>query len=473
MDVFMRDSDAFSWYMERDPILRSTVVAVAWLERSPDWQVLTDKLDQATRLIPMFRQRVLEPPGRIASPRWTFDDGFDLSWHLRRIDAPAPHTPATVIEFARQAAMTAFDRSRPLWEFTLIEHLAGGRAALVMKLHHSLTDGLGGMQLALLLFDTTREPVRSETMPEAPLGEHLDTSALIRESVAASMTRASGIAGDVAWGVLPSAIRAASQPLRTLESALATARSIGRTVAPVRVTLSPIMTERGLGRHLDMVEVGLADLKRAAAAAGGSVNDGFMAAATGGLRRYHERHGAPVDSLRVTLPISIRTAADPMGGNRITLIRFPVLVSEADPAARIPAMGRMCRAARDERSLEFTNAIAGALNLLPHGVVGSMLKHVDFLASDVPGFPFPVYLGGARMERYSPFGPTIGASVNMTLLSYDGTCCVGVTVDTAAVPDHDVFLQCLREGFDEVLALGGAYAPARLPIHDRPAKAAA
>jgi WS/DGAT/MGAT family acyltransferase len=342
-----------------------------------------------------------------------------------------------------------------------------------MKLHHSLTDGLGGMQLALLLFDTTREPVRSETMPEAPLGEHLDTPALIRESVAASMTRASGMAGDVAWGVLPSAIRAASQPLRTLESALATARSIGRTVAPVRVTLSPIMTERGLGRHLDMVEVGLADLKRAAAAAGGSVNDGFMAAATGGLRRYHERHGATVDSLRVTLPISIRTAADPMGGNRITLIRFPVLVSEADPAARIPAMGRMCRAARDERSLEFTNAIAGALNLLPHGVVGSMLKHVDFLASDVPGFPFPVYLGGARMERYSPFGPTIGASVNMTLLSYDGTCCVGVTVDTAAVPDHDVFLQCLREGFDEVLALGGAYAPARLPIHDRPAKAAA
>ena len=153
MGVFMRDSDAFSWYMERDPVLRSTVVAVAWLERSPDWDVFVAKLEHATRMIPMFRQRVLEPPARLATPRWTWDDDFDLTWHLRRVDSPVPHTPDTVVDVARIAAMTAFDRSRPLWEFTLVEHLEGDRAALVMKVHHSLTDGLGGVQLALLLFD--------------------------------------------------------------------------------------------------------------------------------------------------------------------------------------------------------------------------------------------------------------------------------------------------------------------------------
>ena len=187
-----------------------------------------------------------------------------------------------------------------------------------------------------------------------------------------------------------------------------------------------------------MIEVGLADLEPAAAAACGTVNDSFMAAVTGGLRRYHERHGVAVDELRVMLPISIRTPEDPMGGNRITLIRFTVPVGDPDPATRIPAIHALCIGARNERSLAYTNAIAGTLNLLPTGVVGSMFKHVDFLASDVPGFSFPVYLGGARLEEYGVFGPTTGPSLNLTLLSYDGTCCVGITMDSAAIPDHDL-----------------------------------
>jgi WS/DGAT/MGAT family acyltransferase len=466
MDVFMRDSDAFSWYMERDAALRSTVVAVAWLDHSPDLHVLTEKLEQVTRMIPMFRQRVLEPPGRLATPRWTVDDGFDMSWHMRRIAAPAPHTPDTVIEFAADEAMTAFDRSRPLWKFTLIEQLEGGRAALVMKLHHSLTDGIGGMELALLLFDTERNPSRNDSMPPAPLGERLGTQQLVRESIAADFARVSDFVGSHAFTAVPAALHAARRPRHSFGEALETARSIGRTVAPVSRTLSPIMQDRGLGRRLDIVEVGLRDLKRSAATAGGTVNDGFMAAITGGLRRYHECHDTTVAKLRVTLPISIRKQDDPLGGNRITLIRFVVPVSEADPAVRIPEIDRLCRRARDERSLEFTNAIAGSLNLLPQAAVGAMLKHVDFLASDVPGFGFPVYLGGALMERYTPFGPTTGSAVNMTLLSYDGTCCVGVNMDTAAIPDGDVFMECLREGFDEVLALGGDYEPVRLPLGD-------
>ena len=105
--------------------------------------------------------------------------------------------------------------------------------------------------------------------------------------------------------------------------------------------------------------------------------------------------------------------------------------------------------------MPFTDAIAGPLNLMPSGVVGSMLKHVDFVASDVPGLTFLVYLAGAHVERYVAFGPTTGSSVNLTLLSYNGTCAVGVTIDTAAVPDPEVLVECLREGFEEVLGLGG------------------
>ncbi len=99
-ELFMRDTDAFSWYLEKDPALRSTIVAVAWLDRQPDFDLLAARLERATRLAPRFRQRLLEPPGRLAAPRWVGAD-FDLSLHLHRIDSPPPHTSVTVTDFAR------------------------------------------------------------------------------------------------------------------------------------------------------------------------------------------------------------------------------------------------------------------------------------------------------------------------------------------------------------------------------------
>ena len=467
MGQFMRDSDAFSWYMEKDPVLRSTVVSVVWLDHCPDWDLLWSREDRASRLATMFRQRLVEPPGRLAPPRWTDDEGFDLSWHLHRVAVPAPGTDRAVVDLAERAATTAFDPARPLWQFSLVEHLADGRAALIMKIHHSLTDGVGGMQLARLLFDLDAVPTRVYAMPAAPTGERLGAAGLFREAVGRDWARMSGLAGHGLRAAVPSALGAVRHPVRRLGSAVETTRSVARTVAPVTRTLSPLMTERGLGRHLDLVEVQLRDLKRAARAAGGTVNDAFVAAVTGGLRRYHERHGVSVDRLRMTLPINIRGPGDPAGGNRITLIRLPVGVADSDPALRIQEAGRRCRAACEERSLPLTNGIAGALNLLPRGVVGSMLKHVDFLASDVPGFPVPVFLAGARVERYVAFGPTIGAAVNTTLLSYNGACVIGVNVDTAAVPDPQVLTDCIKEGCNEVLALGGRHRRARLPLQDR------
>jgi len=465
-DVFMRDSDAFSWYMEHDPALRSTIVAVAWLDRSPDWNELCARLERATRQIPVFRMRLLEPPARLSTPRWAVDPDFDLGWHVRRVDAPAPRTPAVVLEIARIAATTAFDPAHPLWEFTLVEHLEYDQAALVMKLHHSLTDGIGGMDLALLLFDADAEvsgPATSDPLPPAPPGDALTEFGLVRESLMHDWSRAlHAVRHEVA--AAPSALgRASRHPVRTAAGVVQTVRSIAHTVAPVSHTMSPVMTGRSLRRTLDVITVPLADLKAGASAADGSLNDGFLAAMTGGLWRYHEAHTAPAYELRVTLPISIRQDGDPIGGNRITLQRFTVPLTPSDVAARMRLIGRRCRAARDEPSLPLTNTIAGALNLLPPTVIGGMLKHVDFLASNVPGFPFPVYLAGARVNAYVPFGPTIGAALNATLLSYDGTCFVGVTFDDAAVPDPDVLMTCLAKGFDEVLELGGTHARPLLP----------
>jgi hypothetical protein len=130
-----------------------------------------------------------------------------------------------------------------------------------------------------------------------------------------------------------------------------------------------------------------------------------------------------------------------------------VPVGVVDPAERIRAIhARTCKV-RHEKSLPLTQLIAGALNLMPRWYIGSILRHVDFLASDVPGIPVPVTLGGANVVMQYAFGPTIGSAVNVTLLTYVDTCSLGIDVDTGAIPDVDLFTECLRAGFDEVLAL--------------------
>ncbi len=468
---FMRHTDAFSWYLEKDPGLRATIVAVAWLDGQPDVAALSARLERATRLAPRFRQRPVEVPGRLANPRWV-DVDFDLSLHLRVISAPAPGTRATVIEFVRVEAMTGFDRARPLWTFTLVEKVDGGKAALVMKVHHSLTDGIGGMQLAFLLFDLTRLADPGDLVDRPGTGTaataHRVPNALeqVRDGLAHNGCRAleSGFRGLSRAG--PGTVRWARHPLRSAGAALNTVGSVARFVQPFYDTRSPVMTARSLDRHLGMAAVELADLKRAAASAGGTLNDAFLAALTGGLRRYHERHGHGVDELRVTLPISIRREGDPPGGNRITLQRFAVPVALADPGRRIQLIGRRCQAAQDDRAVPFSNAVAGTLNLLPSGAVAGMLRHIDFVASDVPGIGVPLYLAGAPVSGYYVFGPTTGSALNATLLSYNGTCCIGLTMDSAAVPDGDVLMECVRQGFEEVLELAGDHRRAELPLQE-------
>lgn len=462
-EVHMRDSDAFSWYMEQDPLLRSTVVAVMVLDRSPDWDRMVDRLERASRLSPGFRHRVVSPPLRLATPRWVADTDFDLSWHLRRFEAPPPKDLATVVDFARKTGMAGFDRHRPLWEFTLVEGLEDGGAALVMKVHHALTDGVGGMELARFLFDVARDADDLGPMPDAPAGERLGTVALVCDALAYDWSKLYGFARRRAGAAIGDMLHALRHPVDAVTGAAATVASIGRTVEPVNDTLSPLMTERHLAWRYDVLEFPLTEIQRAAHAADATLNDAFLAAIAAGLRLYHERQGTHVDELRVTMPVSIRGDDDPIGGNRITLMRFKVPVAVTDPSKRMAEIHVRCGGIKTERSLPLTNAIAGTLNLLPRAVLGGMLKHVDFLASNVAGIPVPLYLAGAKVTRFYGFGPTIGAALNLTLISYGGTCYVGVNSDTGAVVDHDLMLDCLRDGIEEVLAVGGDGAHVELP----------
>lgn len=463
VEVHMRDTNAFAWYMEQDPLLRSTVVVVLILDGTPDWDRLTERLERFTRLSPGFRQKVVQPPLRLATPRWVVDPHFELFWHIRRFEAAPPKTLATVLEFARKTGMAGLDRDRPLWEFTFIEELEGGQTAVVMKLHHSLTDGVGGMDIARLLFDVEPDPGDLGPMPEAPIGENLGTVDLVRDALGYGWSRLFDFSREMLTSAPSDAASALRHPRETVTETVATVQSVARFLQPVSDTLSPVMTERHLAWHYDVLQFPLVDILDAAHAAGTKLNDAFLSGVTAGLRMYHERHGKQVDELRVTMPVSIRKAGDPIGGNRISLMRFKVPVSIADPSERMRETRNRCEPVKTDRSLPFTNVLAGTLNLLPRAYVGGMLKHIDFLASNVPGIPVPFYLSGAKVDGFYGFGPTIGAALNITLMSYCSTCFVGINIDIGAVPDPDVLMDCMRSGFDEILAIAGQSGHVILP----------
>ncbi len=454
MADFMRSSDAFTWAMESDPRLRSTVVTVLLLEKSPDWDDVCGRFEFLSRKLPMFRQRVVESPPP-APPRWEYVPDFDFDFHIRRVAAAEPGSLAGVLEMARVAAMEDFDRARPLWTVTLIDGLEDGGAAVLCRFHHCLTDGVGGVQIAMALFDLSELPGEHEPLPAPTKVPGPPWLSGYRDAVGYD----AGLVATMVAGALTSAPKliynTICHPVATVESATATAASIYRTVRPVNRTGSPLMTDRTLVRHLGVHQVPMSRLREAAHRCGGTLNDGFVAGLAGGLRLYHEKHGVRVGNLHLTMPINLRDEGDEMGGNRITLMRFDVPVGLSDPAARISAIHERAGKVRSERSLPYTQWIAGALNLMPRSYIGSILRHVDFLASDVPGIPVPVFLGGARIVMQYAFGPTIGSAVNVTLLTYVDTCALGIDVDTGAIPDYDLFHECLVAGFDEVLARAG------------------
>lgn len=423
MSAFLTSSDAFVWSIGADPRLRPTIVTLTLLDGSPDWTALVERFAALADAVPAFRQRIVPTPG-LLPPRWVDDPDFDLSFHMRRINAPDPATLDTVLEMARWAAITEFDRARPLWTVTMIDGLADGQAALLCALHHAISDGGGAVALAEHIFDDAAQHPIDPTVrsggPRSRLGQ---------------------VIGPV------------THPLHTLSTACSVGASVVRTARPTGGPRSPIMLGRTKSRRVAVHCVPQADLRCAGHTAGGSLNDAFLAAVAGALREYHHRHHARLDEALVMMPISIRSAADAEGGNRTMLMRFDLPVG-GPPASRIRAIHQQTSRARAEDAVLHAPLVAAMLNMAPRWYVASTLRTVDVIASDVRGIPAPVSLTGAGVTMQYAFSPTMGAAFNITLLTYAGQCALGVNVDTGAIPDFSVFYDCLVTAFDEVLSLG-------------------
>ena len=454
---YMTPFEALMWRIEDDPRLRSTMTVVYLLDSRPGWDRLVAAHEWASRLIPRVRQRVIEPPLGLGAPTWVVDDDFDLSFHLRRVRLPEPGSVRQLLDLAASDAMAGFDRSRPPWRASLVEGLEGDRTAYVLKLHHSITDGQGGTQLVGLLHSRTREPSPDKPMPDPPAPERASTADVVAEQVGGALRSLPGGVARGARGALETASRLARRPAGSVTEAAHFARSLERILAPPPAPPSPLLARRSRSYRFDAVDVPLTELKAAGKAAGGSLNDAYIAALLGGFRLYHEHLGVPLDELAMAMPISLRRGDHPMGGNRFAGARFAAPVGEPDPGERIRLVHEFVMTAREEPALDAFGLLAPALNRLPMGLVtrgyAAQTTKLDLQASNIAGLPYGAYIAGARIDRMLPFGPLPGCAVMATLLSYAGTCSIGLNSDPAAVTEPKLFVDCMERGVAEVLAL--------------------
>ncbi len=455
----MSDSDALMWTVEKDPMLRSTITAVLMLDQAPEPEHLRHLLERGTRLVPRMRQRVRANTFSIAPPRWEVDPNFDLNYHLRRVRAAGDRDLRSVLDLAQPMAMQGFDRARPLWEMVVVEDLADGGAAIIMKIHHAITDGVGAVQIALVLFELERAAELPD-LPEAPDVVVLGQVARMRDAFEHESRRNLGIAKRLPDAAASAAASAVADPVGTAARLAETGASLARLTAPAIVPMSPLMAQRSLSVHFDTVTIGLDDAKAAARAAGGRLNDAFMAATAAGFRRYHEAHDTPIESLRVSMPINLRDAdsADATGNN-FAPARFLLPTDRTDPIEAMTEIRALVAAQRAEPALSIVEPLARVLNRFPTSMTtslfGAMLRGIDLVASNVPGAPIELFTAGARVQSMYALGPMAGAAVNVTLLSYLDDIHIGINLDPAAVTDPKLFVQCYRDGWDEVLAAAG------------------
>jgi len=450
--------EALMWRAEADPRTRSTGVLLEILDKEPDWDRLVAAHDRVSQQIPRLRERAVEPLLPLFAPAWSPDPHFDLGYHLQRVRLPGPGTMRQLLDLAQGILARPLDKARPPWEAVLVEGLQDGRAGYLLKVHHSLSDGIGLIQLLTLAHSRAPEPGEYQLAPPVAQRPLLTPKSLLASRLRQQFADAPSDVIRRGGDSLKLIGRTVRHPAAVAGDTLRFGRSLRRVLTPPPTERSPLLRGGGgFGYRFVLHDVPLSDLKAAGKAAGGSVNDAFLAGLLGAFRRYHEHYGIPVDLMPIGIPVSLRTSDDPMGGNRFAGARFAAPVGEPDPRTRIEIIREFVVTARAEPAIGFLELVAPALSRLPAAAVielaAGMTNVSDVQASNIPGMGHPVYMAGARVTGLYPLGPRPGVAAMIAMISYDGTCCIGLNVDPDVIGDLEVFESCLREGFDEVLAL--------------------
>jgi diacylglycerol O-acyltransferase len=299
-------------------------------------------------------------------------------------------------------------------------------------------------------------------MPPLPVPADLSPNDLSRAGLSRLPWSALTVARSLVGGAAGVAGRLARNPATAVSDTVDFARSVGRMLTPRSAEPSPLLRRRGVSRRTVTLDVQLDDLRRAAKSAGGSVNDAYLAALSGALRRYHEELGVPVEALPMAIPVSLRTEDDPAGGNRFAGVTLAAPISETDPAERMRLIREQIVAGRQEPAIDLMGTIAPALSRLPGPIldaVSGMITPPDVQASNVPGYHVDTFIAGARVERQYGLGPLPGVAMMVVLVSRAGVCTVAARYDTASITDSELLARSLRAGFDEVISLGAEAGP--------------
>lgn len=427
-----------------------------------DADAFTKLIGSRLGLVPRYRQKVMEIPGRLGLPVWVDDPDFDLAFHVRHTALAAPGTEDVLRELVGRLLARQLDRSRPMWEVYLIEGLADGRFAVVTKTHHAMVDGMASMDIGAVLLDLTPEP--RETPADDWQPEPVPSGLRLAADAVGDVLRTPGTAFDVARSAVTDVRETVGAAWRTVGGVLAA----GRRAAGIR-PVPALNAATGAQRRYGMVRTTLADHRAVRRAHGGTVNDVVLAVATGGLRRWLMLRGEPLThdtAVRAMVPVSVRARASKSGagsaGNSISAYLVDLPVAEHDPLRRLAIMREAMEEHKRGGQAVGAAALIGLVGLAPpivHSLgarlasqFASMLYNV--LVTNVPGPPRPLYAMGARMLDMYPVVPLGGGhAVAIGVTSYDGGVHYGLTADRDAMPDVDDLATALTEELAELVAL--------------------
>jgi diacylglycerol O-acyltransferase len=460
----MSDTEALMWRLEKDPYLASTFANISILDRSPNMDALYARMERTSILYRRLRRRVMPAPGNFGNPTWVDDPTFDIRYHIRHISLAEPGDMRQLLDLVTLLVADPFDRSRPLWQYIVIDGLSGGRSALLQKYHHTVTDGQGGVELSMHYLDLQRDPeplppIDADIMNEAMSAVEPDATEALRGAMSDSLR--------IPLSLLRQVRDVVSDPslIATIGSSTnATVKGLIAQLSETDGARSPLWKERSLRRRLETTRISYHDMRNAAKTLNGTLNTAFVTAAAHAAGNYHRALGAPVESLRASMAISTRT--DASGGNAFTLARMLVPTSEMPLPERFAAVNEILIAAREGSTSGSLEAIATFSSVLPTSVVTRLARAqsetVDFATSNVRGAGVPLYISGAKLLENYPVGPLGGVAFNVTLMSYLGSLDVGINIDEAAVESPSLLRESLQSAFEEM----SSYAPARVGLSE-------
>jgi WS/DGAT/MGAT family acyltransferase len=424
----------------------------------PEMEEFLEQIRRRLHLVPRYRHKLAYTALDSGRPVWVDDPSFNLEFHVRHTALPAPGSWEQLRNLTARIFSQALDRSRPLWEMWLIEGLWDSKFALISKTHHSLIDGIAGVDLATVLFDVSPDPppLRHSGRAWKPSPEP-DTTELV----------AAGLRGAVRAGMemIGGAVSALTHPERSLERAREAAEGVGEIVwaglNPAPPT--PLNVEIGPHRRFVGVAAKLDDFKLVKNVLGGTVNDVVLAVVTGAMRSFLIARGRRTEGLelRALVPVSVRTVGERHeGGNRIVVMRGPLPVYIVDPLERLRFVRHAMDGLKESKQALGAEVIAGAQNFAPPTILAQAsrlnfsTRLFNLIVTNVPGPQFPLYVLGRRMERVFPvaFLPENHA-LAVAIMSYAGEMNFGLLGDFDALPDIESIGDSIAEELATLVAL--------------------